>query len=66
MKKLVKYRQKLDHAKQFATDVLKSNSKRAIQKIAEATADLIGNKIADKITNVFKNLTKKKSKDSYK
>ena len=32
-------------------------SKRAIQKTAEVTGDLIGNKIADKITSV----TKKKS-----
>ena len=28
--------------------------KRAIQKAAEATGDLIGNKIADKITSVSK------------
>ena len=37
----------LDQAKQSATDPLKTASKRAIQKIAEATGDLIGNKIAD-------------------
>ena len=30
----------------------KTASKRAIQKIAEATGDLVGNKIADKITSV--------------
>ena len=29
---------------------MKAASKRAIQKTAEATGDLIGNKIADKIT----------------
>ena len=40
----------MNHAKQSATDALKTTSKRAIQKIAEATGDLIGNKIADKIT----------------
>ena len=28
--------------------------KTAIQKTAEATGDLIGNKVADKITNVLK------------
>ena len=39
-----------DHTKQFATDAFKTVSKRAIQKTAEATGDLIGNKIADKIT----------------
>ena len=31
---------------------LKLHQKKAIQKIAEAAGDLIGNKIADKITNV--------------
>ena len=52
-----KYNQKLlDHAKQSAIDVLKTSSKRAIQKTAEATDDLIGNKIADKITRVSKTL----------
>ena len=52
-----KYNQKLlDHAKQSAIDVLKTSSKRAIQKTAEATDDLIGNKIADKITGVSKTL----------
>ena len=30
-------------------------SKRAIQKTAEATGDLTGNKITDKITRVWKN-----------
>ena len=59
-----KYSQKpLDHVKQSATDVLKTNSKRLIQKTAEATGDLIGNKISDavakshdgKITKVSKN-----------
>ena len=44
----------LDHAKQSATDVLKSASKTAIQKTAEATGDFIGNKIAYKITRVSK------------
>ena len=44
-----KYSQKrIDHAIQSATDALKTASKIAIQKIAEAT-DLTGNKIADKI-----------------
>ena len=48
-----KYGQKrLDSAKKSTTDVIKTASKRAIQKTAEATGDLIGNKIADKITSV--------------
>ena len=45
----------LDHAKKSATDILKFFSKRVIQKPAEATGDLVGNKIADRITNVLKN-----------
>ena len=42
-----KYSQKrLGTAKKFTADTIKTSSKRAIQKIAEATGDLIGNKIA--------------------
>ena len=41
-----------DHAKQSATDVLKTTSKRVIPKTVEATGDLIGNKIADTIKKV--------------
>ena len=53
-----KYSQKLiDAAKKSTTDALKTASKRAIQKTAEATGDLIGNKIADKITSVSKKST---------
>ena len=40
----------LDHAKQPATDARKTSSKRVIQKTAESTGDLSGNKIADNIT----------------
>ena len=48
-----KYCQKfLDRIKQSATDALKTASKRAIQKSTEATDDLIGNKIDDRITKV--------------
>ena len=50
-----KYDQKLaDTAKKSATDAIKTASKRAIQKTAEATRDLVGNKIADKITSASK------------
>ena len=43
-----KYGQKLiDSAKKSTTDAIKTASKRVIQKTAEATYDLIGNKIAD-------------------
>ena len=44
----------LDSAKKSTTDAIKTASKRAIQKTAEATGDLIGNKIDDKITSVSK------------
>ena len=51
-----KYGQKLknllDSAKKSTADAIKTATKRAIQKIAEATGDLIRNKIADKITSV--------------
>ena len=50
-----KYSQKrFHHAKESATDALKATSKKAVQKTAEATGDLIGNKIADRITKVSK------------
>ena len=51
-----KYSQKvLDHAKTYATDALKTSSKRVIQKVAEATSDLIRNEMAHKITKVSNN-----------
>ena len=53
------YGQKLDKAKKFTTDAMRIASKRAIQKTAEATGDLIGNKIADKITSVLKKYSAK-------
>ena len=50
-----KYGQELlDSAKYSTTVAIKTASKRAIQKTAEATRDLIGNKIADEITSVSK------------
>ena len=52
-----KYGQELLHsAKKSTMDAIKTASKRAIQKTAEATGDLIRNKIADKITIVLKKL----------
>ena len=44
----------LDSAKKSTADAIKTASKRAIQKTAEATGDLIGNKIADQITSKAK------------
>ena len=50
-----KYNQKrLDSTKKSTTSAIKTTSKKAIQKKAKATSDLIGNKIADKITCVSK------------
>ena len=48
-----KYSQKrFNHDKQSATDALKTSSNRIKQITAEATGDLIGNKIAGRITKV--------------
>ena len=44
----------VDSAKKSTTDAIKTASTRTIQKTAEATGDLIDNKIADKITSVSK------------
>ena len=50
-----KYSQKLvGTAKKSTTDAIKTTSKRAILKIAEATGDLVGKKIADKIKSLSK------------
>ena len=50
-----KFGQKLlDSAKRSTTDAIKTASKREIQKTADATGDLICNKIADKIRSVSK------------
>ena len=40
----------LDHVKQSATDGIKTAAKRAIQKTAEATVDLIRSKNSDRVT----------------
>ena len=53
-----KYSQTLfDSAKNSTIDAIKTASKRAIQKTAEAADDLIGNKIAEKITSALKSST---------
>ena len=52
---------RLDSAQTSSTDARKTTSKRAIQKTAEATGDLIANKITDKVTCVSKGLHSKKS-----
>ena len=59
-----KYGKKLvDAAKKSATEGIKTSSKRAIQKTAEATGDLVGNKIADKIASISKKKSKNNNND---
>ena len=44
----------MDTATTTGIDVAKTASKRVVKKTAEATGDLIGNKLADKITSIGK------------
>ena len=45
----------MDTATKTGKDAAKTGSKRVVQKTAEATGDLIGNKIADKTNSAGKN-----------
>ena len=57
-----KYGKKLmDTATKTGIDAPKTASKRVVQKTAEATEDLIGNKIDDRITSIGK--PKEKTKE---
>ena len=47
---------RLNSAKKSTADAIKTASKRAVQKIAEATGELIGNEIADTIASVSKKI----------
>ena len=59
-----KYGKKLmNTATKTGIDAAKTASKQVVQKIAEATGDLIGNKIADKITSLGKTKSKEKEKE---
>ena len=51
----------MDNATKTGINAAKSASKRVVQKTAEATWDLIGNKLADKITSADK-IKKEKNK----
>ena len=56
-----KYGKKLmDTAAKTRIDAAKTASKRMVQKTAEATGDLIENKVADKITSLGKTKSKEK------
>ena len=58
-----KYGKKLiDTATKTGIDAAKTTSKRVFQKTAEATGDLIGNKVADKITSIGR--PKEKTKET--
>ena len=52
----------MDTATKPEIDSAKTASKRLVQKTAEGTGDLIGNKRADKITSVGKSKNKQKEK----
>ena len=59
-----KYGKKLiDTATKIGIDVTKTTCKQAVQKTAEATGDLIGNKIADKTTSLGKTKNDNKTKN---
>ena len=59
-----KYGKKLmDTAAKTGMDAAKIASKRVVQKTAKAIWDLIGNKIADKITSLGKTKSKEKEKE---
>ena len=48
------HKELMDNATKIGIDTAKTASKRVIQKTADATGNLIGNKIADKITSTGK------------
>ena len=52
----------MDTATKTGIDVSKTVSKRLVQKTAEPTGVLIGNKIADKTTSIGKSKEKEKKK----
>ena len=51
----------MDNATKTGIDIAKAASKKVVQKTTEATGDLIGNKIADKITSIGKPKEKEKT-----
>ena len=53
----------MDTATRTGVDAAKTTSKRIAEKTEEATWDLIGNKIADKITLIGKPKEKEKTKE---
>ena len=56
-------RKSMDTATKTGIDAAKTESKRVVQKAAEATGGLIGNKIANKFTSIGKLKEKEKTKE---
>ena len=56
----------MDTATKTGIDAAKTASKRVVQKPAEATGDLVGNDIADKITSLGKTKSKEREKEEQK
>ena len=54
----------MDTATKTKTDAVNTAFKRVVQKTLEATGDLIGNKIADKITLAGKSKNIEKEEDN--
>ena len=54
----------MDTATKTGIDAANTASKRVVQKTAEATGDLIENKIADKITSIGKPKENEKAKET--
>ena len=52
----------MDTATKTEIDAVKTASKRLVPKTAEATGELIGNKIADETSSIGKSKEKKKNK----
>ena len=56
----------MDTPTKTGIDTAETTSKRIVQKTAEATGDLIGNKMADKITSIGKPKEKETKKKQQK
>ena len=56
----------MDHVKQTTAGALKITSKLVIHKPAETAGDLIGNKIADKITKMSRTVSQNTSETDLK
>ena len=55
----------MNTATKSETGAKKTASKRVLQKTAETTGDLIGNKITDEINSIGKSKEKKKTEEIY-